>query len=315
MESPSSSLLHGSPLSLFEFVDLVSVTLDTPVLPSDAPELASTSKGTMRRALRKLKSRASAVVLRGPFATTPAIAATPRSKSPAEYRIPELRLSVNNSLADGFMPYLPLVAQYERGYSSSIGTPSASSCSSASTSSTDSDYPRTPPSTIFDRRWSAPSSPKSENPTFERQPGPVPTSLPFPQLAASTPDVEVCHTTTTSMPQVRIRRHASSAPRRPHTAAVRTTSMSARAARGQPTNPNLPRRDDSPDWSALLAAFPPPPTYMPPVPTEVRSRASSLQLAASTRTRHRRDFTLDLDLDLDFLLDVDLDLGESDECV
>ncbi|KAJ7474252.1 hypothetical protein FB451DRAFT_1398240 [Mycena latifolia] len=197
--SPSASP-RALPFSLVEFGDLVSAALDSPdpLLSFNSSRLFSVGENPadgeqgssrVRQMLKKFKKRAFA------FGKRPSTC-PPRPSSPV-YRIPELRLSMSfqNVSCDDFVPYVPLVTQYERArarpnsplrstpslpshdHSSSHSlytasnsshssfatapTPSTSSCSSASASI--SSYPTTPLTTVSEegfpaRRWSACSS-------------------------------------------------------------------------------------------------------------------------------------------------------------
>ncbi|KAJ7433422.1 hypothetical protein B0H11DRAFT_1939458 [Mycena galericulata] len=204
--SLSASSSRAPPFSLVEFGDLVSAALESPdpllsftssqalfSLPygSGKPRPEDDESGSrVRQMLRKFKKRAVSLVKR-PSTRPPD---RTRATSP-EFRIPELRLSVHNVSCDEFVPYLPLAAQYERMspyehpisafsstpslptarslYTSSNSShysfapsPSTSSCSSGSTSS-DSQYPTTPLTTVSEencapRRWSASSSAETD---------------------------------------------------------------------------------------------------------------------------------------------------------
>ncbi|KAF7367653.1 hypothetical protein MSAN_00829000 [Mycena sanguinolenta] len=228
----SSSSPRAPPFSLVEFGNLVSAALDSPfpILSSDSsplfsvpynmetPQETEQSGSRVRQIIRKFKKRATALVKRPSARSVTSI----RARSP-EYRIPELRLSSSVSCAD-FVPYLPLVAQYERAshlrqlsstcrstpslptqrplktlydtsnasHSSFVHSPSASSCSSASTSS-ESQYPTTPLNPVFEetaliRRWSS-STETDEGPFDPFAKPPVSMSLPH----ASTSSTSASH--------------------------------------------------------------------------------------------------------------------------
>ncbi|KAJ6459623.1 hypothetical protein C8R45DRAFT_553458 [Mycena sanguinolenta] len=216
----SSSSSRAPPFSLVEFGNLVSAALDSPfpILSSDSsplfsvsynretPQETEQSGSRVRQIIKKLKKRASTLVKR----PSPRSVTSVRASSP-EYRIPELRLSSNVSCAD-FVPYIPLVAQYERAsphvrqlstcrstpslptqrslktlydtsnaFHSFPKSPSTSSCSSGSTSS-ESQYPTTPLNNVFEestliRRWSC-STETDESPFDPFAKPPVSMSLP-----------------------------------------------------------------------------------------------------------------------------------------
>ncbi|KAJ7259787.1 hypothetical protein C8J57DRAFT_1339150, partial [Mycena rebaudengoi] len=208
-ESPSSPRVP--PFSLVEFGDLVSAALDTPdpllsfntspffskLHPGENAASGEQSIGRFRQVLQKFKKHATAFARRSAARSTEEV----RPSSP-EYRIPELSLSVSwcGASGDDFVPYLPLVAQYERSspyqrpistYSSTPSLPSqcstrslyansnssycsfnppspgASSCSSGYTSS-ESHYPTTPLRTVSEEScscWSADSADWDDCPT------------------------------------------------------------------------------------------------------------------------------------------------------
>ncbi|KAF8188179.1 hypothetical protein K438DRAFT_1972369 [Mycena galopus ATCC 62051] len=223
----SSSSSRASPFSLVEFGNLVSAALDSPDPLFSSLSLSygrqsvlvteESANSRVRQIIQKFKKRASGLVRRSSTRTAPVTRAT----SP-DYRIPELRLS-HHVPCDEFVPYLPLVAQYERAtrqistrrstpslpsqcspkpkplhlYAASHSsfatplpspTPSASSCSSASTSST-SHGPATPRNTVFEdtcrlRRWSSETQ-TDENPTDPFAKPAVPACVPLPRLSRS----------------------------------------------------------------------------------------------------------------------------------
>ncbi|KAJ6474434.1 hypothetical protein C8R47DRAFT_1221153 [Mycena vitilis] len=126
--SSASASTRAPPFSLLEFGNLVSAALDSPDPLLLSPFLSGPAhhsidsnahdeqKRGVRTLLKKFTKRASAFVRRSSASPT-----TTRPSSP-EYRIPELRLASASSSAslytaadaDAFVPYLPLVAQYER---------------------------------------------------------------------------------------------------------------------------------------------------------------------------------------------------------
>ncbi|KAJ7723307.1 hypothetical protein DFH07DRAFT_1067281 [Mycena maculata] len=294
--SSFSSSSRAPPFSLLEFGDLVSAALDSPdpLLSFNSPVL-SLSRGSdktpseddqsgsrMRQMLNKFKKRASALVKRPSTRPSPRL----RASSP-EYRIPELSLSasIHNVSCDNFVPYLPLVTQYERtspyehpfstfsstpslpsqystrslytnsnsSYSSVVPSPSTSSCSSSS----DSQYPITPLTTVSEegypaRRWSA-SSTEPDGPSAD----------PF------------------AKPAVCVVPHTFSAPARP--LRRRRARLPLAPAKPPPTTPIPPPPAKythpyarAPTPPSLLDAFPAPPAHTPTPPaTPRRYRASS----------------------------------------
>ncbi|KAJ7637855.1 hypothetical protein B0H17DRAFT_1277770 [Mycena rosella] len=307
----ASTSPRAPPFSLVEFGDLVSAALESPdPLFSNASRLFSLdgrgenlqegdgSSSRVRQMLKKFKKRAATLVKRP--------STRPMRPSSPEYRIPELRLSTcfRNASCEEFVPYIPLVAQYERmspayrstpalptqcaapslytnsnsSHSSFAPTPSTSSCSSATTAS----FPTTPLTTVSEegfppRRWSASSSTDadSEPPTprdpFAKHALRV---VPRSKLAAY-PSPSPSPT----RPTRRRRRPARVAPAQPPPARPIPPPPFAHThpyRRAQP-------RPASPVSFALLDAFPAPPSHTPspPVTPPRRTRAPPRPLTLS----------------------------------
>ncbi|KAJ7912974.1 hypothetical protein B0H13DRAFT_512886 [Mycena leptocephala] len=328
--SSTASSSRASPFSLVEFGNLVSAALDSPdpLLSFSSSPLFSLSNGTdnapledeqsnsrVRQMLKKFKKRASAFVKRP--STHPA--EETRASSP-EYRIPELRLSSDVSCAE-FVPYLPLVAQYERrtpyirqistcrslpiqyssrslyahsnsSHSSFAASPSGSSCYSGSTSS-ESQYPLTPPATVSEKRfparcWSAYSTDES---------------LSDPDPFAKPPVRVVARSLTAPTQPLRRRGRLPLSPAKPppgcpipapplpfHTYPARSTHPYRHAQPVPLPFPESPSpvsrayaRRAARSSVSLLDAFPAPPTHMP-TPTPPGRRVA----VVTARARHSR---------------------------
>ncbi|KAJ7612638.1 hypothetical protein FB45DRAFT_874847 [Roridomyces roridus] len=228
----SSSSSRAPPLSLPEFVDLVSAALDSPALdpvlsftsPQPRPAPVERRKSGMRQMFAKFKT----LVTRY---NTPSRPSVGRHSTSPEYRIPELHLPytplavhsehhhpypsrvLNPKVYSISTPALPLYRV--NSISSSSGNASLSSCSSASS---DVQYPTTPLTTVSEEggsRWSACSSTEAEHlPAAAAKPLPLRlpsfASIPNFHTHTSTPMIKESYNTT--LRRSRTRRAAAQGP-------------------------------------------------------------------------------------------------------